>query len=149
MNPKLKRILVAVLIAVGISITMVILNSAVANATVCNSYSASRSWGTWPYNQTVTDHSYICVDRATAKITYKSTYVDSGSPLCTVDDRYHYTIGGGVGTYYIDWVDGSHMTCPTNIPFIFVHRDDQMAIMFAISETEPSLILKYKVYWTN
>jgi hypothetical protein len=142
----MRKALVAVAIGLGLSALFITVNVVQARADTCVNRSKSYSWGTWPYDQQVIDHTYVCYKATTGVITYRATNVDANSTLCDVTSTYTYRIAGGTGNYYVEWIDGAHFTCPTNLPGIFVHRDDSMGVEFALTGTLPNPTIVYKIF---
>ena len=145
---RVKYWLIPILVAVGISVAVVAFNVAAAKASTgqCWTKTASHTFGTWwtGYGQRITDNSTFCANAAGTKLVYRSTHVSGDTIFCSVDSVSNYKIAGAAdgSTYYVDWVDEVHFTCPTNIPYLTVHPDDKIAM----EATDYGL---YKLYWSN
>jgi hypothetical protein len=142
----MKRALIAVGIGLGLGLLFLSINTVAAKADTCVSKSISYKWGTFPFDQKVIDHTYICYKISNATITYRATSVDASDTLCSFNNRYTYKTAGGVGNYYVEWIDGAHFTCPTNLPGIFVHRNDAIGIEFALTGTLSHPVQVYRIY---
>lgn len=148
----MKRAFIAVAIGLGLSALFFSINIAAAKAgtTNCVSRTSSHTWGTVPgFHQTVTATSQFCYNTKTGIITSRSTSVNADSLLCSIDDTYNQKLTGGTGNYYVEFKVGSHMSCPTNIPYVQVHRDDYMLIEFALTGSLPNPTIYYTVYGTS
>lgn len=81
-----------------------------------------HQWGTWPYQQRITDTSYWCAifDK---HITYRTSTTTASGLLCGVSWRAAALIGGGVGpgfTYFTNRAS-ANFTCQTAVPWIAIH----------------------------
>lgn len=99
-----------------------------ALGTLCFSGSVSAKWGTWPYDQHVTDHTYWCAVYG-GYITYRSTYVTHSGSLCSGSGDYSFRINGGVNYQYVYYESGAYFNCPTTIPWVNVNRHDWLHIL--------------------
>jgi len=93
-----------------------------ATRPVCWANAAWNQWGTWPYQQRVTDTTYWCAVFA-SHITYRTSTTTASGTLCGVSWRTHALIGGGVGrgfTYFTNRASAG-FACPTVIPWIVIH----------------------------
>lgn len=141
----MKRILVAIMIGVLLSVGIIMFNSAVANSAinvVCKSHSMTHQWGFWPATQYVTDHTNWCYglkpvvgqpNTYTKVITSISHTVTQSVPqvggLCNTKGTRHWNLTGTLNdTFYIKWEDEGDFLCPTNIPYINITRADKMII---------------------
>ena len=82
-----------------------------------------RQWGTWPYEQKITDTTYWCAVYDN-HITYRTSTTTGSGTLCGVDWRAGALISGGVGrgfTYFTRRASAG-FSCPTTIPWITLHR---------------------------
>jgi hypothetical protein len=89
---------------------------------VCWANAAWWQWGTWPYQQRVTDTTYWCAVYG-SHITYRSSTTSASGTLCGVEWRSNALIGGGVGkafTYMTNRASAG-FSCQTVIPWITLH----------------------------
>jgi hypothetical protein len=96
---------------------------AVAAATGCAAYQSWRSWGTWPYDQQVYDHTYYCVIVG-SRITSRSTSVSTGGTLCGTESRSNWIVSGGIGYSWMVVHAEARFSCPTVIPWVTIHPTD-------------------------
>jgi hypothetical protein len=88
----------------------------------CWANAAWHKWGTWPYEQKLTDTTYWCAVFG-SHITFRSTTTTASGTLCGVSWRAMALIGGGVGrsfTYFVNRASAG-FSCPTVIPWIVIH----------------------------
>jgi hypothetical protein len=141
----MKKILAAVAIGLVLSILILGINSAAARASnICWTKSASHTFGTWDtgFGQTVTDTTEFCANASKTKLVYRATHVGYGTIFCWENSASTYRIAGAAdgSTYYVEWVDEVHFTCPTNFPAIFIHPDDKIALLAEYNGG-------YQIYW--
>jgi hypothetical protein len=132
----MKRVLVAIAIGLLLSVIGLTINSVVANAATdvqCKSASDTHSWGFWPAEQFVTDHTYWCygIDSSgvrviTSKTTTVTESVNSFGSICEGTGTSHWQIASG--TNYREWTDEGNFKCSTNIPGYFIYPQDKMTI---------------------
>jgi hypothetical protein len=81
-----------------------------------------HQWGTWPYQQRITDTTYWCAVYG-SHITYRSSTTTASGTLCAVNWRARQLIGGGVGPgfTYFTMRSSAGFACPTVIPWITLH----------------------------
>jgi hypothetical protein len=82
-----------------------------------------HQWGTWPYQQRITDTTYWCAVYNN-HITYRTSTTTASGTLCGVDWRASQLIGGGVGrgfTYFTIRASAG-FSCQTDIPWISIHK---------------------------
>lgn len=93
-----------------------------ATRPVCWSNSAWHRWGTWPYEQKITDTTYWCAVFG-SHITYRSSRTTASGTLCGVSWRAMALVGGGVGPgfAYITTRSSAGFSCPTVVPWIVLH----------------------------
>jgi hypothetical protein len=96
---------------------------AVAASTGCTAYQSWRSWGTWPYDQQVYDHTYYCVVTG-SHITSRSTSVSTGGTLCGTESRSNWIVSGGIGYSWMVVHAEARFSCPTVIPWVTIHPTD-------------------------
>lgn len=92
------------------------------DATTCWYASPTDTWGTWPYNQSVTQNTYWC--RKNGLLSYRSTTITTGSYFCSSHDPYEFKVAGGVGYTYVVVHRGAYFNCPTAIPWININVND-------------------------
>jgi hypothetical protein len=93
-----------------------------ATRPVCWANVAWWQWGTWPYQQRVTDTTYWCAVFG-SHITYRTSTTTASGTLCGVSWRTHALIGGGVGKGFTFFTNraSAGFSCPTVIPWIVIH----------------------------
>jgi len=82
-----------------------------------------HQWGTWPYQQRITDTTYWCAVYNN-HVTYRTSTTTASGTLCGVDWRAGQLIDGGVGrgfTYFTNRASAA-FSCQTDIPWISIHR---------------------------
>ena len=107
------------------------------NRSICWANAAWHQWGTWPYEQRITDTTYWCAVLG-VKITYRTSSVTIGGTLCGYNWRASQLIGGGVGFPFFTMRSSAGFSCPTVIPWITLHpshhvdvrRDDRGGATF-------------------
>lgn len=89
---------------------------------VCWMNAAWTQWGTWPYQQRITDTTYWCAIYGN-HITYRSSITTASGTLCGVEWRTNQLIGGGVGKAYTYFTNraSAGFSCQTVIPWITIH----------------------------
>ena len=88
----------------------------------CWANQAWHQWGTWPYQQRITDTTYWCAvfDK---HITYRTSTTTASGLLCGVGWRASALIGGGIGpgfTYFTNRAS-ANFVCQTAVPWIALH----------------------------
>ena len=96
---------------------------AVTASTGCAAYDSGWHWGTWPYDQQVTDHTYYCAVTGD-RITYRSTTVTAGGTLCDSESRDNWIVSGGIGYFWMVVHAQSRFSCPTAVPWVNLHPSD-------------------------
>jgi hypothetical protein len=93
-----------------------------ASRPVCWASAAWHQWGTWPYQQRVTDTTYWCAVYG-SHITYRTSTTTASGTLCAVQWRAKQLIAGGVGSgfTYFTIRASAGFACPTIIPWITIH----------------------------
>jgi hypothetical protein len=88
----------------------------------CWANQAWHQWGTWPYQQRVTDTTYWCAVVGN-HITYRTSTTTASGLLCGVNWRASALIGGGVGPgfTYVTNRASAGFSCQTDIPWIALH----------------------------
>jgi len=93
-----------------------------ATRPACWASIAWRKWGTWPYEQKITDTTYWCAVFG-SHITYRTATTTASGTLCRVSWRAMALIGGGVGrafTYFTNRASAG-FSCQTVVPWITIH----------------------------
>lgn len=107
--------------AVGASATRQAPAGAVATASpACWANAAWRQWGTWPYEQKITDTTYWCAVYG-VRITYRSSTTTAGGTLCGVSWRSSQLVAGGIGYSWFTIRASAGFACPTVIPWVTLH----------------------------
>ena len=114
--------------AVGIA-PLVEGNILTASRPVCWANSAWHQWGTWPYQQRVTNTAYWCAVYG-SHITYRSASTTTSGTLCETNWRQTQLIGGGVGKgfTYFTLRSSAGFSCPTVIPWITIHTSHHVDV---------------------
>lgn len=84
-------------------------------------------WGTWPYQQRITDTTYWCA-RYGVKITLRTSSVSAGGTLCGVSWRAAQLIGGGIGFPGFTERTSAGFACPTVVPWITLHTTHHLDV---------------------
>jgi hypothetical protein len=87
---------------------------------MCWSNAYWSRWGTWPYEQRITDTTYWCAVYG-SKVTYRTSSVTGGGTLCALSWRASQLIAGGVGYPSLTLRSSAGFSCPTVIPWIVLH----------------------------
>jgi hypothetical protein len=81
-----------------------------------------HQWGTWPYQQRITDTTYWCAVY-NDHITYRVSTTTASGTLCGVEWRAGQLIDGGIGrgfTYFTNRASAG-FSCQTVVPWITIH----------------------------
>jgi hypothetical protein len=107
--------------AVGLS-PLIEGNAISATRPVCWASLAWHQWGTWPYQQRITDTTYWCAVFG-SHITFRSSSTTASGTLCGVSWRSNSLIGGGVGRGFSSFTvrASAGFACPTVVPWITIH----------------------------
>jgi hypothetical protein len=81
-----------------------------------------HEWGTWPYEQRLTDTTYWCAVLG-KQITYRSTSVTGSGTLCATNWTSSALISGGIGYPWFTTRSSAGFACPTVIPWITLHEN--------------------------
>lgn len=108
--------------AVGLTTTLSENNLMSASRPVCWANAMWHQWGTWPYQQRITDTTYWCAVYG-SHITYRSSTTTASGLLCGVNWRARQLIAGGVGPgfTYFTMRSSAGFSCQTVIPWITIH----------------------------
>jgi hypothetical protein len=102
---------------------------AVAMRASCWANSIWHQWGTWPYQQRVTDTTYWCAVFGN-HITYRTSSTTASGLLCGVNWRAAALIGGGIGrgfTYFTNRASAG-FSCQTVVPWITLHTTHHLDV---------------------
>jgi hypothetical protein len=89
-------------------------------ASGCAANAAWWQWGTWPYEQRITDTTYWCAVYGD-HITYRSSSVNGDGTLCSTNWTGSALISGGIGYSWFVMRSSAGFACPTVIPWITLH----------------------------
>ncbi|HEX5174594.1 MAG TPA: hypothetical protein VFV91_10685 [Gaiellaceae bacterium] len=97
-------------------------NAISATRPICWAVAAWHQWGTWPYQQRITDTTYWCAVFG-SHITFRSSVTTASGTLCGVEWRTNGVIAGGVGRYFTYFTNraSAGFACQTAIPWITLH----------------------------
>ena len=101
--------------------------AATGSRTICWADAAWHQWGTWPYEQRITDTTYWCAVLG-VRITYRTSSVTVGGTLCGYSWRTNQLIGGGVGFPFFTMRSSAGFSCPTVIPWITLHPSHHLDV---------------------
>jgi hypothetical protein len=89
---------------------------------ICWANAAWRQWGTWPYEQRLTDTTYWCAVYG-SHITYRSSSTTATGTFCGTAWTASQLIGGGVGPgfTYFTTRSSAGFSCATVIPWVTIH----------------------------
>jgi hypothetical protein len=90
------------------------------SAIACSANAAWHEWGTWPYQQRVTDTTYWCAVYGD-HITYTSSSATGTGTLCGTDWTKSQLISGGIGYTWFVTRSSAGWSCPTVIPWVVLH----------------------------
>jgi hypothetical protein len=88
--------------------------------TACSANSAWHEWGTWPYQQRITDTTYWCAVYG-ERITYTSSTANGSGTLCSTNWTSSQLVSGGIGYSWFVTRSSAGFSCPTAIPWISLH----------------------------
>jgi hypothetical protein len=86
----------------------------------CWANAAWWEWGTWPYQQHLTDTTYWCAAVGDRITTTTSSATASGT-LCGTSWTNSQIIGGGIGASWFVTRSSAQWNCPTVIPWVTLH----------------------------
>lgn len=89
-------------------------------ATACSANSFWHEWGTWPYQQRITDTTYWCAVYG-SYITYTSSTANGSGTFCATSWTSSQMISGGIGYSWFVNRSSAGFSCPTAIPWISLH----------------------------
>jgi hypothetical protein len=90
--------------------------------TWCWANAAWHEWGTWPYEQRITDTTYWCASYGQS-ITYRTTSVKGTGTFCGTGWTASALISGGIGYPWFTMRSSAGFACPTVIPWITLHEN--------------------------
>ena len=79
-----------------------------------------HQWGTWPYQQRITDTTYWCAVYGD-HITYTSSTTNGSGTLCATSWTSNQIISGGIGYSWFVNRSSAGFSCPTAIPWVSLH----------------------------
>jgi hypothetical protein len=91
-----------------------------ASSTPCWANAAWHQWGTWPYEQKLTDTTYWCAVYG-VRITYRSSATTASGTFCGTSWRATQLIAGGIGYTWFTIRSSAQWSCPTAIPWVTLH----------------------------
>ncbi len=94
--------------------------AAAAASTGCAANAAWHEWGTWPYQQRVTDTTYWCMVLGD-HITYTSSSVTATGTICGTSWTNSQLISGGIGYSWFVMRSSAGWSCATVIPWVTLH----------------------------
>lgn len=100
-----------------------------ANPTMCWADRAWWQWGTWPYEQRITNTTFWCAVYG-QRITYRSTTVTTSGTLCGTNWRASQLIGGGIGFHGMTIRASAGFSCPTVLPWLTLHPTHYLDVFF-------------------
>jgi hypothetical protein len=86
----------------------------------CSTNAAWHQWGTWPYEQRITDTTYWCAVYGD-QITYRSSSVSGTGTLCGTSWTTSQLISGGIGYSWFVMRSSAGFACPTVVPWVTLH----------------------------
>jgi hypothetical protein len=94
-----------------------------ASRPVCWATYMWHQWGTWPYQQRITDTTYWCAVY-NDHITFRTSTTTASGTLCGVDWRAAQLIDGGIGRGFAYFTNraSAGFSCQTVIPWIIIHK---------------------------
>jgi len=93
----------------------------------CSANSAWHEWGTWPYQQRITDTTYWCAVVGD-HITFTSSSVSATGTLCGSAWTGSQLISGGIGYSWFVMRSGAGWSCPTVIPWVTLHPSHHLDV---------------------
>jgi hypothetical protein len=100
-----------------------------ASFIMCWADRAWWQWGTWPYEQRITNTTFWCAAYG-SHITYSATTVTTSGTLCSTNWRADQLIGGGVGFHGMTIRASAGFACPTVIPWLTLHPTHYLDVFF-------------------
>ena len=88
-------------------------------------YRAYRTWGTWPYEQQLSDTTYWCAVYGD-HITYYSSTANATGTLCDSSWRSSQVTSGGIGYSWFVVRTSAGWSCPTVVPWFNLHPSHYM-----------------------
>jgi len=94
-----------------------------ATRPVCWANYRWHQWGTWPYQQRITDTTYWCAVYSN-HITYRTSSTTASGTLCGVEWRTAQLIDGGIGRGFTFFTNraSAGFSCETVVPWITIHK---------------------------
>ena len=110
----------AVSVSIGTSASIVRPIGTTTAATGCSANLMWYEWGTWPYQQRISDTTYWCAVYGD-HITYTSSTTNGSGTLCGTSWTSSQTISGGIGYSWFVNRASAGFSCPTAIPWVSLH----------------------------
>jgi hypothetical protein len=88
--------------------------------TACSANTAWRTWGTWPYEQKLSDTTYWCAVYG-SRITYYTSTVNATGTICGSSWTSSQLISGGIGYSWFVLRSSGGWSCPTAVPWLSLH----------------------------
>ena len=96
------------------------IGAAAAASTGCAASAAWHEWGTWPYQQRITDTTYWCMVVGD-HITYTSSSVTATGTICGTGWTTSQLISGGIGYSWFVMRSSAGWSCATVVPWVTLH----------------------------
>jgi hypothetical protein len=111
-----------VAVAPGLSIAEAagVAHTTAEQATACSANTAWRTWGTWPYEQKLSDTTYWCAVYG-SRITYYTSSVNGSGTICGSSWTSSQLISGGIGYSWFVLRSSGGWSCPTAVPWLSLH----------------------------
>jgi len=87
-----------------------------------------HQWGTWPYQQRVTDTTFWCAIYG-VRITYRTSSPVGTGTLCATNWTASQLISGGAGYPWFTLRSSAGFACPTVIPWIVLHENRHVDVV--------------------
>lgn len=94
--------------------------AAATSSVGCAANAAWHEWGTWPYEQRITDTTYWCMVVGD-HITYTSSSVTATGTICGMNWTNSQLISGGIGYSWFVMRSSAGWACSTVIPWVTLH----------------------------
>lgn len=98
-----------------------------AAAVACSANDQHWSWGTWPYEQKLSDTTYWCAAYGD-HITYTSSTPSATGTFCGPNWTSSGIISGGIGYSWFVVRSSAGWTCPTVIPWVSLHPSHHLDV---------------------
>jgi len=115
----------AVSVAPGLSLQQA--TGLAAAFVACSANEQHWSWGTWPYEQKLSDTTYWCAVYGD-HITYTASTPGAAGTLCGPSWTSNAIISGGIGYSWFVERTSAGWTCPTVIPWVSLHPSHHLDV---------------------